>query len=32
LGGAILGDIAGGSYIAGERDRITIACALPRAW
>jgi CRP/FNR family cyclic AMP-dependent transcriptional regulator len=28
----ILGDLAGGGYIAVERDRITIARALPRAW
>jgi len=28
----ILGDLASGGYIAVERDRITIARALPRAW
>ena len=28
----ILGDLAGGGYIAVERDRIRIARALPRAW
>jgi len=28
----ILGDLASGGYITVERDRITIARALPRAW
>jgi CRP/FNR family cyclic AMP-dependent transcriptional regulator len=28
----ILGDLAGGGYIEVERDRITIARTLPRAW
>jgi len=28
----ILGDLVGGGYITVERDRITIARALPRAW
>lgn len=28
----ILGDLASGGYIAVERDRITIARTLPRAW
>lgn len=28
----ILGDLVGGGYIEVERDRITIARALPRAW